>query len=453
MTHPARALMDRYRCPATFLNLALEEVADPDSGFFCFGSNVVCYGRSARGYRSARAGLALYDVAEDVRIDQSEIRLPFNPTEIIHNLQLERYRAREPWIRKIAKSTYYRVRPSLPRSIRERIQKFHLRGWRDLSFPAWPVDVTIENLCEDLLLLALQAGGVDRIPFIWFWPDGCAGSVMMTHDVETASGRDACRDLMDIDDSYGIKASFNVVPQGPYSVSVDFLASIRDRGFEIGIQDLSHDGRLFDERGEFERRARLINRYANEYGAKGFRSAVLYRRPEWYDGLNFSYDSSIPNTARLDPQRGGCCTVMPYFIGDMVELPVTMTQDYTLFHLLSERSIALWKAQIRFILEKNGLINFIVHPDYVMHEGVKGLYVDLLIYLRELYATRKIWQALPSEIDSWCRARSKMQLIPDGDDWRIEGSGSERAVVAYAKCMNEKLIYELQPTLTRASVN
>lgn len=453
MTHPARALMDRYRCPATFLNITLQEVADPNSGFFRFGSKAICYGRSAAGFRSQRVGLALYDVAEDVRIDQSEIRLPFNPTEIIHNLQLERYRAREPWIRKIAKSTYYRVRPSLPRSIRERIQKFHLRGWRDLSFPAWPVDVTIENLCEDLLLLALRTGGVERIPFIWFWPEGCAGSVMMTHDVETASGRDACRDLMDIDDSYGIKASFNVVPQGPYSVSVDFLASIRDRGFEIGIQDLSHDGRLFDERGEFERRARLINRYANEYGAKGFRSAVLYRRPEWYDGLNFSYDSSIPNTARLDPQRGGCCTVMPYFIGDMVELPVTMTQDYTLFHLLSERSIALWKAQIRFILEKNGLINFIVHPDYVMHEGVKGLYVDLLIYLRELYATRKIWQALPSEIDSWCRARSKMQLIPDGDDWRIEGSGSERAVVAYAKCMNEKLIYELQPTLTRASVN
>ena len=258
---------------------------------------------------------------------------------------------------------------------------------------------------------------------------------MMTHDVEAASGRDACSDLMDIDDAYGIKASFNVVPQGSYSVSADFLASIRERGFEIGVQDFSHDGRLFDERGEFLRRASLINRYAADYGATGFRSAVLYRRPDWYGALNFSYDSSIPNTAHLDPQRGGCCTVMPYFIGNMVEMPVTMTQDYTLFHLLSERSIALWKTQTRLILEKNGLINFIVHPDYVTHDGVEGLYVDLLIYLRELCATRKIWQALPSEIDSWWRARSKMQLVTDGDDWRIEGSGSERAVVAYAKCM------------------
>jgi hypothetical protein len=453
MTDPARALMDGYRCPATFLNITLQEVADPDLGFFRFGSKPICYGRSATGFRSPRVGPALYDISQDVRTGESEVCLPFDPTEIIENVQFERYGVRQSWIRKVAKSAYYLVRPSLPRSIREGIQRFQLRGWRALSFPQWPVDATVENLCEELLLLSLRASGLDRIPFIWFWPEGCAGSAIMTHDVEAAAGRDACRELMDIDDKYGIKASFNLVPQGSYSVSADFLASIRDRGFEIGIQDLSHDGRLFDQRGEFERRARLINGYANEYGAKGFRSAVLYRRPEWYDVLDFSYDSSIPNTARLDPQRGGCCTVMPYFIGDMVELPVTMTQDYTLFHLLSERSIALWQTQIRLILEKNGLINFIVHPDYVTHEGVKGLYVNLLIYLRELYATRKIWQALPSEIDSWWRARSKMQLIPDGDDWRIEGSGAERAVVAYAKCTNEKLIYELKPTLTRASVN
>ncbi|MGH9517132.1 MAG: hypothetical protein ACRD3P_15805 [Terriglobales bacterium] len=452
MTHPARALIEHYRYPATFLNITLQDITDSDSGFFRFGTNAICYGRSAAGYRSWRVDLALYEIDQHVRIGQSEVCLPFDPTEIIENLQFERYQVREPWIRKLAKSAYYRVRPSLPRSIREEVQRFHLRGWHALSFPHWPIDVTVENIREELLLLSLRAGGVDRIPFIWFWPEGCAASLMMTHDVETAAGRDACRELMDMDDSYGIKASFNIVPQGSYSVSADFLASIRDRGFEIGVQDLSHDGRLFDEHVEFRRRASLINQYASEYDAKGFRSAVLYRRPEWLDALNFSYDSSIPNTAHLDPQRGGCCTVMPYFIGDMVELPVTATQDYTLFHLLSERSIALWKTQIRLILEKNGLINFIVHPDYVTHEGVKGLYVDLLVCLQELYATRKIWHARPSEIDSWWRERSKMQLVRDGDGWRIEGRGSERAVVAYAKNQGGSLLYEMQPALSRSGL-
>jgi hypothetical protein len=452
MTHPARALIEHYRCPAAFLNIKLQNIADSDSGFFRFRANAI-YGRSAAGYRRPRVGPALYDVSQDVRINQPEAYLPFDPTEIIENFQFERYYGRESWIRKVAKRAYYQVRPSLPRSIREGIQRFQLRGWRGLSFPNWPVDVTVENLCEELLLLSLRASGADRIPFIWFWPEGCDGSLMMTHDVEAAVGLDACHELMDINDEYRMRASFNVVPQGSYSVSESFLAGIRDRGFEIAIQDFSHDGRLFDERREFLRRARLINKYANQYGAKGFRSAVLYRKPEWFDVLNFSYDSSIPNAAHLDPQRGGCCTVMPYFIGNMVELPVTATQDYTLFHLLSERSIALWKTQIGVILGKNGLINFIVHPDYVAHEGVKRLYVDLLIYLRELCATRKIWQALPSEIDSWWRARSKMQLVRDGDDWRIEGRGSERAVIAYAKCVDEKLVYELQPLLSRSGMN
>jgi hypothetical protein len=212
MTHPARALMDRYRCPETFLNIKLQDVTASDSGFFRFGSNATCYGHSATGYRSPRVGPALYDVSQDVRIRKSEICLPFDPTEVIENFQFERYAVRESWIRTVAKSSYYRVRPSLPRSIREGIQKFHLSGWRALPFPQWPIDLSVENLCEELLLLSLRASGVDRIPFIWFWPKACIGSVMMTHDVEAAAGRDACRDLMDIDDLYGIRASFNVVP-------------------------------------------------------------------------------------------------------------------------------------------------------------------------------------------------------------------------------------------------
>jgi hypothetical protein len=54
--------------------------------------------------------------------------------------------------------------------------------------------------------------------------------------------------------------------------------------------------------------------------------------------LNDSFDMSIPNVARLDPQRGGCCTVLPFFIGDIVELPVTTTEGYSLFHILGDYS-------------------------------------------------------------------------------------------------------------------
>jgi len=132
-----------------------------------------------------------------------------------------------------------------------------------------------------------------------------------------------------------------VVPEGRYEVSAAFVKGIRDRGFEVNIQDLNHDGNLFRDQEEFRRRAREINRYGEAYGAKGFRAAVLYRNLDWFDALKFSFDMSVPNVAHLDPQRGGCCTVMPYFVGDILEIPVTTTQDSALFHLLNEYSLDL----------------------------------------------------------------------------------------------------------------
>ena len=133
-----------------------------------------------------------------------------------------------------------------------------------------------------------------------------------------------------------------------------FIQAIRDRGFEINIQDLNHDGNLFRDPKEFRRRAQKINKYAETYGASGFRAAVLYRNLDWYDALQCSFDMSVPNVAHLDPQKGGCCTVMPYFFGETLEIPVTTTQDYTLFHLLNDYSLELWKAQTDLIVAKTG---------------------------------------------------------------------------------------------------
>jgi hypothetical protein len=282
------------------------------------------------------------------------------------------------------------------------------------------------------MLLSLRAKGIDRVPFIWFWPDGARGCLTMTHDVETEAGRNFCAELMDLDDAFGIKASFQIVPEKRYSVSTKFLASIRNRGFEVGVQDLNHDGRLFDSREDFLCQVQIINRYGREYGARGFRAGVLYRKPEWYDALDFSFDMSVPNVAHLDPQRG-CCTVMPYFIGNILELPVTTTQDYTMFHLLNQRSIDLWTTQTELILGKNGLVSFIVHPDYITDRDTRSVYESLLHYLRDLGGKTPLWFALPSEIDSWWRARSQMSLLNDGASWRIVGEGSERAVLAFAR--------------------
>jgi hypothetical protein len=308
------------------------------------------------------------------------------------------------------------------------------------------VDRTVDNVLEHLLLLSLRASHQQEIPFIWFWPNGASSCAIMTHDVETTAGRDFCSTLMDINDEFGVKASFQVVPEVRYDVPESYLEEIRSRGFEVNVQDLNHDGHLFRTKSEFLARAVKINAYRDQFKAEGFRSAILYRRQEWYDALNFSYDMSVPNVAHLDPQRGGCCTVMPYFVGNMVELPVTTTQDYSLFHILEEHSIELWKQQIELIMAKNGLINFIIHPDYIIDREERTTYEKLLRYLQDLKKERNVWVPLPRDAAFWWKQRSKMRLIEVDGSWRIEGDGSERARIAYASEKDGKIVYSFQPS-------
>ena len=139
--------------------------------------------------------------------------------------------------------------------------------------------------------------------------------------------------------------------------------------------------------------------------------------------------------------------MMPYFVGKMLELPVTTTQDYSLFNYLRKFSIDLWKMEIDQILEQNGLMSFIVHPDYITEDRERDLYLQLLAHLAEARDRRNVWIAVPREIDRWWRQRSKMTLVSDGVGWRIEGEGSERARIAYASGKDGKLAFTTEHAL------
>ena len=306
------------------------------------------------------------------------------------------------------------------------------------------MDHTVDTILEQALILSMKAKGISSVPFIWFWPEGAQSCAMMTHDVETSAGAGFCRELMALDDSFQIKSSFQFVPEERYVVSDDLLAELRSHGFEVNIQDLNHDGDLFRDREEFLRRALRINEYFRNFGSKGFRSAIMYRNAEWLKTIETSYDMSFPNVAHLEPQRGGCCTVMPYFIDKIVELPLTTIQDYSLLHILGESSINIWERQIDLIRQKSGLISFIVHPDYLKGKREIGLYRLLLSHLCRLRTDEGLWIALPGEVDQWWRARNQMKLISQNGKWRIEGRSCERARISYAKLVDNHIQYSFR---------
>jgi peptidoglycan/xylan/chitin deacetylase (PgdA/CDA1 family) len=293
------------------------------------------------------------------------------------------------------------------------------------------------------LAASARSKGLDSVPFIWFWPDGADACVLMTHDVEGERGAAFCSNLMDLDEWHDIKAAFQIIPASGRN-SRSLIAQIRDRGFEVNLHDLNHDGYLFEDRDAFLERAMVINRYAEELGCRGFRSAAMYRNQRWFDMFEFSYDMSVPSVAHLEPQRGGCCSVMPYFVGGLLELPLTTVQDYSLFHILEDYSIALWRTQCERILAYNGLITFITHPDYLAKPRAEAVYRDLLEYLNTLRLERNIWMTSPGEVDRWWRNRQQMRLVMGADaNWRIEGPDSGRARIAYARIENEEVVYEL----------
>jgi hypothetical protein len=389
----------------------------------------------------------LHDAWDDAVAHPGSLSLSFDPDQVIDNLRLERYfdatDGHSFLSSRLANTLYYLARPLLGVRFRRHLQKLRLADWRSISFPRWPVDTTVEQVHEGMLRLCIRAGGGEKVPFIWFWPNGFPGCAIVTHDVEAAEGRDFCQALMDIDQSYGIPSSFQLVPEKRYALGPSFLADIRARGFEINVHDLNHDGKLFAGKALFLERVRRINQYGRAFGALGFRSGALYRNLAWYDALDFSYDMSVPNAAHLDPQRGGCCTVMPYFVGKILELPVTATQDYSLFHILNQDSTALWKLEIAQILEKHGLASFIVHPDYILEPRLRRTYKSLLDYLSRLRSEEKLWIALPREVNQWWRARSEMKLLRRGNKWVVEGPEKHRARLAYAFLDGDRLVYQL----------
>ena len=68
---------------------------------------------------------------------------------------------------------------------------------------------------------------------------------------------------------------------------------------------MQHDGRLFESRPSFEKKAANINAYLEKIGATGFRAPLTIRHPEWMQSLDLEYDLSFFDTDPFEPIPGG----------------------------------------------------------------------------------------------------------------------------------------------------
>jgi glycosyltransferase involved in cell wall biosynthesis len=246
------------------------------------------------------------------------------------------------------------------------------------------------------------------------WPDNKKFAFVLTHDAEGQKGLDRSRELADMEIELGFRSSFNFVPEGEYETPCSLRDFLTTHGFEVGVHDLRHDGKLYSSRKNFRSHAQKINQYLREWGAVGFRSAFMLRNFEWLCDLNVLYDASSFDTDPFEPQPDGVNTIFPFWVdrrggGGYVELPYTLPQDSTLFLLLRHSGIDTWIEKLDWVAQHGGLALINVHPDYLNFNGVgraseysAQLYRSFLEYVNMRYR-QDAWFALPKEVAQYVR--------------------------------------------------
>ena len=249
-----------------------------------------------------------------------------------------------------------------------------------LSFPAWPLEESLAHLLRFYARCLLAASGKDGARVSTGSGRSSYGAAaILTHDVESAEGLRLAVDLADVEEERGLRSSFNIVARW-YPIDQSIIDELLARGFEVGIHGVYHDRSMFAVAEQFEAQLPIVEELAKRMEAVGFRSPATHRVFDWLGDLPLDYDCSIPHSDPFEPMPGGCCSLWPFFIGDVVELPYTLPQDHTLFTLLGHRSIALWQRQLEMIERLHGLVQVVSHPDpgYLAEPSKRMLYKEFL---------------------------------------------------------------------------
>jgi len=323
---------------------------------------------------------------------------------------------------KLRNRIFYSLKPLIPRGVqlflRRKIIKHQLVHAKDV----WPIDE--------------RAGAA---PAGWSgWPEGKRFALVLTHDVDTARGFERCLALADVEERLGFRSSFNFVPLR-YAISDDVLAKLKQRGFELGVHGLYHDGKYYETKKIFQERADKINHYLKKWGSAGYRAPCMLHKLSWFHDLNIEYDTSTFDTDPFEPNPCGARTIFPFIVtsgetkNQYVEMPYTLPQDFTLFILMRHRNIDVWRRKLEWVVRHGGVVLVNTHPDYMNMNGQPAgreeypvqFYEQLLRHVQEEYQGQ-YWHVLPRELARFWRsttqdarhnARALFSLVPEPDGW------------------------------------
>jgi len=296
---------------------------------------------------------------------------------------------------------FYYLKPIIPREWQIAVRRQIAARKRRLYSNIWPIDPAAAKILEG-----------------WFeWPEKKKFALVLSHDVDTKRGQEKCMELAELEKAMGFRSSFNFVPESRYNVSSDLRHYLVENGFEVAVHGLNHDGKLFWSKEIFDERAIRINHYIKEWKSVGFHSPSMHRNLNWIHNLDIEYDQSTFDTDPFEPQPEGVSTIFPFWLPGnsiqnkgYVELPYTLPQDHSLFVILQEKNIKIWKDKLDWIVSKGGMALLNTHPDYMNFKGNKdeleeypvAFYIEFLEYVLKKY-NGQYWHALPKEVARFWR--------------------------------------------------
>jgi len=321
----------------------------------------------------------------------------FSKNDIINN-NIKCYLTENDFFLKFSlkhKVYYNLVRPYIPKFLRKKIQEvFKLKTKYQRNF--------ISRELVDLVL-ASNKEMLDG----FYYQGRKSSAVVLTHDVEEEEGFNFIPKVIELEEKYGFKSSWNIVPY-KYKIDDGIINLINSSRHEIGIHGYNHDGRSYYSEKIFNERIPFINSALKKYGAVGFRSPMVHRNLSWLQKLDVDYDASCFDYDPFQPFPGGTGSIWPFIAGKFVELPYTMPQDHTMFYVLKQKNIDIWKNKANWINKNKGVILTLTHPDYLADKKHLEIYEELLKYLKSI---ENAWFCLPRELAKWWREMSERESV------------------------------------------
>ncbi len=302
---------------------------------------------------------------------------------------------------------YRRVPPTIRGALLGILER--LTNSATVPFPEWPAETRLDQARERVWATAAASAGIALHKPAW--PAGRAGAVLLTHDIDVVQDLARIDPLRDLERDHGLPSAFGFVPRvtWPDRALVERLAG---DGCESYVHDYTHDGR-FPYAGRDHIEAAFAGLFARDPWARpllrGFRSGQLLLTDDLLASVAawFDYDLTIPDVERGGPQGtvAGAGTVVPFMIGPLVELPLTLPQDFfvdRVLRLSEDEIVATWRAKLEWVVSRGGVAVVNTHPLWVNPDRPRmwQAYQRLIIAIAD---DARLWVTTPSTVSAHLR--------------------------------------------------